>query len=65
MVDETWPHTLTRVCTAIIYPVVDPDLSIEAKRNDAYAVSIVTKKNEAYKPVSTATSGMTDEYDYI
>ena len=47
------------------YPVVDPDLSIEAKRNDAYAVSIVTKKNEAYKPVSTATSGMTDEYDYI
>ena len=48
------------------YPVVDPaDLSIEAKRNDAYAVSIVTKKNEAYKPISIATSGTTDEYDYI
>ena len=47
------------------YPVLDPDQSIEAKRNDAYAVSIITKKNEAYKPVSTASSGTTDEYDYI
>jgi hypothetical protein len=52
------------------YPVVDPDQSIEAKRNDAYAVSIVTKKNEAYNPVSTTSireSACTDidEYDYI
>ena len=38
------------------YPVVpDPDQSIEAKTNDAYAVSIVTKKNEAYTPVSTTS----------
>ena len=50
------------------YPVVDPDLSIEAKRNDAYATSIVTKKNEAYNPVSTTSvreSLCNNEYDYI
>ena len=50
------------------YPVVDPDESIEAKRNNAYAVSIVTKKNEAYKSVSTTSvrrPTCTDEYDYI
>jgi hypothetical protein len=47
------------------YSVVDPDQSIEAKKNDAYAVSIVTKKNEAYNPVSTRESVCTDEYDYI
>ena len=51
------------------YPVVDPDTdqSIETKTNNAYAVSIVTEKNEAYKPISTytANSGTTDEYDYI
>ena len=51
---------------AYSYPIVDPDESIEAKRNNAYAANIVTKKNEAYKPVSTASvSGTTDEYDYI
>ena len=40
------------------YPVVDPDQSIEAKTNNAYvyAVSIVTEKNVAYKPVSTYTA---------
>ena len=49
------------------YPVVDPDQSVETKTNNAYAVSIVTEKNEAYNPVSTATAsgGTTDEYDYI
>ncbi len=48
------------------YPIVDPDQSIEAKRNDAYAAGIVTKKNEAYKPVSTTSgNGSIDEYDYI
>ena len=50
------------------YPVVDPDLSIEAKRNDAYATSIVTKKNGAYNPVSTTSvreSLCNNEYDYI
>ena len=47
------------------YPVVDPDQSIETKRNNAYAVSIVTEKNEAYKPISTATGETIDEYDYI
>ena len=51
------------------YPVVpDPDQSIEAKRNDAYAVSIITMKNEAYNPVSTTSvreSACTEEYDYI
>ena len=50
------------------YPVVDPDQSIEAKINDAYAVSIITKKNEAYNPVSTTSvreSACTEEYDYI
>ena len=50
------------------YPVVDPDESIEAKRNDAYATGIITKKNEAYKPVSTTSARgatCTDEYDYI
>ena len=50
------------------YPVVDPDQSIEAKRNYAYAVSIVTKKNEAYNPVSTTSvreSACIYEYDYI
>ena len=52
--------------SAYSYPRVDPDKSIEAKRNDAYAANIVTKKNEAYKPVSTASvSGTIDEYDYI
>ena len=46
------------------YPIVDPDICIEAKRNEA--ANIVTKKNEAYKPVSTASvSGSMDEYDYI
>lgn len=47
------------------YPIVDPDKNIEAKRNDAYATGIITKKNEAYAPVSAAISGTTDEYDYI
>ncbi len=47
------------------YPIVDPDKSIEAKRNDAYSASIVTKKNEAYKPASATRSTCSDDYDYI
>lgn len=48
------------------YPIVpDPYQTIEAKRNDAYAVSIITKKNEAYTPICKATRGTADEYDYI
>ena len=52
--------------SAYSYPIVDPDQSIEAKRNEAYVANIVTRKNEAYKPVSTASvSGTNDDYDYI
>lgn len=32
--------------------------------NEAYVTNIVTRKNEAYKSVSTA-SGTVDEYEYI
>ena len=39
----------------------DSSNSIETKQNEAYAMSITTEKNEAYKPVS----GACDEYDYI
>ena len=48
------------------YPSVklDPSNTIEAKRNEAYAISITTEKNEAYKPVVNV-SGECDEYDYI
>ena len=52
--------------SAYSYPRVDPHESIEAKRNEAYVTNIVTRKNEVYKPVSTASvSGTIDEYDYI
>ena len=47
------------------YPAnYDPSNSIEAKENEAYAMSITTEKNEAYKPVVNV-SGECDEYDYI
>ena len=51
---------------AYSYPIVDPDQSTGAKRNNAYAANIVTKKNETYKPVSTASvSGTSDEHEYV
>ena len=44
------------------YPAkFDPSNSIEAKQNEAYAMSVTTGKNE---PVVDA-NGVCDEYDYI
>ena len=47
------------------YPAkYDPSNSIEAKENEAYAMSITTEKNEVYKPVVNV-SGECDEYTTI
>ena len=42
----------------------DPCNTFEPKRNEGYATSITTEKNEAYKPVGSV-SGVREEYDYI
>ena len=38
--------------------------SIKANPNEAYAMSITTEKNEAYKPVVNVSEAC-DKYDYI
>ena len=40
------------------------DDNVKTKQNEAYAMSITTRENEAYKPVVNV-SGECDEYDYI
>ena len=42
----------------------DDDDNVNTKQNEAYAMSITTRENEAYRPV-VSVSGECDEYDYI
>ena len=58
--------TSTKFNESYNYPAkFDPSNAIEAKPNKAYAINITTGKNEAYKPVVSASGTYYDEYDYI